>query len=229
MAQSRKWQLTINNPLDKGYSHDKIKEQLSLFKGMIYWCLSDEIGSEKTYHTHIYFVLRTPTTHDVVNSRFPSEVAHRETAHGTSQQNHDYIAKDGEKYNKQPDGSYDYTDSSGKQHTGVSYAETTFEEWGEMPHEQQGKGKDVERIYALIKDGAENLDIVDQVPSAMMNLEKIERTRSMIRDSKFTNTWRELTVTYIFGKTGSGKTRGVMDMYGYQNCYRVTDYWYLYD
>ena len=25
-SQSRKWMITINNPLDKGFSHDKIKE-----------------------------------------------------------------------------------------------------------------------------------------------------------------------------------------------------------
>ena len=41
----------------------------------------------------------------------------------------------------------------------------TFEEWGDMPQEHQGKSKDVEKIYALIKDGATNLEIIDAVPS----------------------------------------------------------------
>ena len=58
----------------------------------------------------------------------------------------------------------------------------------------------------------------------MMNIEKIERTRSMLRDSAFADSWRDLTVTYIFGTTGVGKTRSVMDKFGYRNCYRVTDY-----
>lgn len=229
MPQSRKWQLTINNPAEKGYGHEKIRQALEQFTSMVYWCMADETGSEGTYHTHVYFVLRTPTTHEVVNNRFPSDVAHRETVRGTSQQNRDYIAKDGEKYNKQSDGSYEYKDSSGTIHTGISYALTTFEEWGEMPQEKQGKSKDVERILELIQNGADNQEIVLTVPSAMMNLEKVERTRSMLRDSQFANSWRTLEVTYVFGKTGSGKTRYVMDKYGYTNCYRVTDYKHPFD
>ena len=41
--------------------------------------------------------------------------------------------------------------------------------------------------------------------------------------------YRDLEVTYIFGKTGCGKTRSVMDKYGYSNCYRVTDYKHPFD
>ena len=33
-----------------------------------------------------------------------------------------------------------------------------------------------------------------------------------------------MTVKYIWGDTGSGKTRGIMDQYGYDNVYRVTNY-----
>lgn len=51
----------------------------------------------------------------------------------------------------------------------------------------------------------------------------------MFRDAQFANSWRDLEVTYIFGKTGSGKTRSVMDKYGYANCYRVTDYKHPFD
>ena len=226
MPQSRKWQLTINNPAEKGITHEVLKESLAKFSGMLYWCMCDETGSEGTYHTHVYFVLRTPTVHTVLENRFPS--IHRENVKGTSQQNRDYLLKDGEKYNKGPDGSYNYTDRSGKTHTGVNHT-GTFEEWGEMPIERQGKSKDVEKIYALIKDGATNLEIIDTVPSGMLNIDKIERTRSMLRDSHYANSWRELQVTYIFGTTGVGKTRSVMDKYGYVNCYRVTDYKHPFD
>lgn len=227
MPQSRKWQLTVNNPLEKGLTHEVLKEALAKFTGMLYWCMCDEEGDEcETYHTHIYFVLRTATRHTVVDNRFPN--IHREIVRGTSADNRAYVLKDGEKYQKQPDGSYDYTDTSGKQHKGKNYSDT-FEEWGEMPQEHQGKSKDVERIYSMIKDGASNLEIVDAVPSGMMNIEKIERTRSMLRDSAFADSWRDLTVTYIFGTTGVGKTRSVMDKFGYRNCYRVTDYKHPFD
>lgn len=227
MPQARKWQLTVNNPLEKGLTHEALKEALAKFTGMLYWCMCDEEGDEcETYHTHIYFVLRTPTLHTVVANRFPD--IHREIVRGTSADNRAYVLKDGEKYHKQPDGTYDYTDTSGKQHKGKNYSDT-FEEWGEMPWERQGKSKDVDKIYSMIKDGASNLEIVDAVPSGMLNLEKIERTRSMLRDSAFADSWRDLTVTYIFGASGVGKTRSVMDQYGYRNCYRVTDYKHPFD
>lgn len=228
MPQSRKWQITINNPQDKGWTHDKIKEELAQLSGCLYWCMADEIGTQGTYHTHIYFVCRSPVNHTTVNNRFPSEIAHRENVKGTSQQNRDYIAKDGDKYNKQPDGSYSYTDSSGKHHEGTNYAET-FEEWGEMPHETQGKSKSAEIILAMIKDGAKDVEIIDAVPSAMRDVDKIARTRSLFRDAHFAENWRDLETTYIFGKTGVGKTRGIMDKYGYKNCYRVTDYKHPFD
>lgn len=50
----RKWMITINNPLDKGFSHDKIKEVLISIRGLDYWAMCDEIGNEKTYFTYAY-------------------------------------------------------------------------------------------------------------------------------------------------------------------------------
>ena len=226
LPQSRKWQLTFNNPAEHGFTHDAIVEAIENLASVLYWCLCDEVGSEGTYHTHLYIVFQNPKAHTVIANAFPG--AHRENVKGTSQQNRDYVLKDGEKYNKQPDGSYDYVDSSGKRHQGKNHSDT-FLEWGDMPREQQGKSKDVEKIYALLKDGADNLEIVEAVPSAMLNLEKVDRTRSMLRDHEFANTWRELDVTYIFGRTGAGKTRSVMDKFGYGNCYRVTDYKHPFD
>jgi len=226
MPQSRKWQLTFNNPAEHGFTHDAIVEAIENLAAVVYWCLCDEIGSEGTYHTHLYICFQNPKAHTVIANAFPG--AHRENVKGTSQQNRDYVLKDGDKYNKQPDGKYDYVDSSGKRHTGMNYGDT-FLEWGEMPHEHQGKSKDVEKILALLQDGADNMEIVTQVPSAMMNIDKVERTRSMFRDAQYANSWRDLDVTYIFGQTGSGKTRSVMDKYGYANCYRVTDYKHPFD
>ena len=42
MPQSRKWQLTINNPAEKGITHKVLKESLAKFAGMLYWCMCDE-------------------------------------------------------------------------------------------------------------------------------------------------------------------------------------------
>ena len=54
--QSRKWLLTVNNPSEKGYSHEFIKKALNELK-VAYWCMSDETGESGTYHTHIYMYI----------------------------------------------------------------------------------------------------------------------------------------------------------------------------
>lgn len=226
-VQGRKWQVTINNPEEHGFDHEAIKAALEQFRGLLYYCLCDEKGDEcETDHTHIFFVLRNPCTAERVNNLFPK--MHRERVAGTCAENRAYVLKDGEKYNKQPDGSYFYTDSSGKDHQGVNFSDT-FEEWGEMPQEHQGKSNASEIIVSMVKDGASNLDIVNAVAVAYKDLDKIERMRSMFRDAAFATQWRELEVTYIFGSSGVGKTRSVMDVYGYDQVYRVTDYKHPFD
>jgi hypothetical protein len=211
---SRKWQLTFNNPLEHGWTHEQIKAVLTEFKSIAYWCMSDEKGlEEETPHTHLFINL-APSNCRFSTLKNKFSTAHIEKANGTSQQNREYVSKTGK---------------WAEDEKGETSIEGSFEEFGEMPIEQQGKSKDVEKMLELIKDGATNQEIVEAVPSAMLNLEKVERTRSMIRDSQFTNSWRDLETTYIFGLTGTGKTRSVMETYGYQNCYRVTDYKHPFD
>lgn len=227
MPQSRKWLLTINNPLEHGFDHERIKAAVLDFPNLIYWCMCDEQGDEcETLHTHVYVVCKNGLTHTQVDARFPS--MHRDIARGKSAENRAYVLKDGEKFNKQPDGSYSYKDTGGHLHEGINFS-NTFEEGGELPDERQGKSRAADRIVALIQDGASNEEIVNAEASAYRDLEKIERVRSMYRDAQFKNCWRDLTVTYIFGKTGAGKTRSVMDKFGYENCYRVTDYKHPFD
>jgi len=211
---SRKWQLTFNNPQEHGWTHDKIREVLRTFKTLCYWCMADEIGAdEHTPHTHLFINLSPSNCRfSTLKSKFPG--AHIEKALGTSRENRDYILKDGK-----------WKDSE----KGTTSVEGTFEEFGECPEEQQGKSREADRILELLKDGANNLEVIEAVPSAMKIIDKVERTRSMLRDVQFASSWRDLTVTYLFGKTGSGKTRSVMDKYGYSNCYRVTDYRHPFD
>jgi len=46
----------------------------------------------------------------------------------------------------------------------------------------------------------------------------------LLREYKFDNTFRILDVAYIYGQTEKGKTKFVMEKYGYRNVYRVTKY-----
>jgi len=211
---SRKWQLTFNNPAEHGWIHEKIREVLRTFPTMCYWCMADEIGAnEQTPHTHLFINL-TPSTcrFSTLKSKFPT--AHIEKVKGTSQENRDYIRKDGK---------WKETEK------GATSIDGTFEEFGECPVEHQGKSREADKILELLKDGANNLEVIEACPSAMKIIDKVERTRSILRDAEFASSWRDLEVVYIFGETGAGKTRSVMDKYGYINCYRVTDYKHPFD
>lgn len=211
-TQSRKWQLTINNPAEKGFSHEKIRELLSSLKSVIYYCMADEIGENGTYHTHIYVQGKGGINFSTLKKRFDS--AHMEMAKGTALQNKEYVSKTG-KWEKD------------KKHE--TCVEGTFEEWGELPVERQGSRNDLADIYAMVKSGMTNFQITEQVPDVMFQIDRLDMVRQMLKDEEYKNKWRDLEVTYIYGDTGTGKTRHVMETYGYENVYRVTDYRHPFD
>lgn len=207
-TSNRKWQITINNPLEKGYSHEKIKEILESIKGLEYWCLCDEVGSkEHTYHTHIFIYRPNPFRFSRVKKLFPD--AHLESAKGTAQENRDYIRKEG-KY-----------EHSNKTETNLR---DTFEESGEVPEEKQGKRNDLESLYDMIKEGFSDYEILEENPNYLKRLNDIQRCRELLRYEEFKNKRREVHCEYWYGDAGAGKTSGVFDKYGgYDKVYRIVD------
>ena len=208
--QSRKWQITINNPAKKGLSHDALKELLSQIKPVQYYCMSDEMGS--THHTHIYICCMSPVRFSTLKNKFPT--AHIELARGTSIQNRDYVFKEG-KWEKD------------KKHE--TNLRDTHEEYGEMPIERQGARNDLADLYDMIKQGASDYEILDSNPEYLNHIERMEKVRQTIYRDLYKKRFRELDVTYIWGDTGSGKTRSVMEEYGYINVYRITSYAHPFD
>ena len=76
----------------------------------------------------------------------------------------------------------------------------------------------------MIKDGKSNYEILEDNPNYMMQLEKVERCREILRYEEFKNAVREMHVEYWFGDPGTGKTSGVYALYGgYDKVYRITD------
>lgn len=207
--QSRKYQLTINNPQEKGLDHEAIKKALEQLTALDYYCLADEIGAEtQTQHTHVFVVLRNSTRFSRIKRLFPE--AHIEAAKGTIQENRAYVQKSG-KWAEDP-----------KADTSVS---GTFEESGEPPEEPgQGARSDIAEIYRQIDEGMSNAEIMAANPDSAKYISLMDRVRQEVLADRFKNQWRDLTVTYIFGKTGSGKTRSVMEKYGYENVFRATNY-----
>lgn len=206
-SASRKYQLTINNPADHGLDHEAIKEALTALTDCIYWCMCDEVGEQGTPHTHLYLVFQNAKEFQTIHRRFYG--AHIEAARGTHQENRDYIRKEGK-----------YQDTE-KADTNLP---DTFEESGQLPAESDRRMKQSEAILAMIEAGASNAEILRAYPSAMNHLPRIEQARQTLLEEKYRDAFRGLQVTYIWGKTGVGKTRGIMERYGYRNVYRVTNY-----
>lgn len=207
-TQSRKWQLTINNPIDKGFTHDEIKNKLSHFKSLVYWCMSDEVGlNGQTPHTHIFLCASSGVRFSTLLKHF--EGAHIEFCRGTAKQNRDYVFKVGK------------LEGSEKEHTRI---DGTQEEWGELPLERQGQRTDLIDVFDMIRTGYTDYDILRVAPDQMLNLADIQKTRLIIQQEQFKSVFRNMSVTYIWGPTGTGKTRYVMEKYGYENVYRVTNY-----
>lgn len=206
-SASRKYQVTFNNPEEHGFSHDVIKTTLETCKGVLYWCMGDEIASTGTYHTHLYVVFRNAVEFSNIHKRFLG--AHIETCKGSHQENRDYVRKEG-KYLDDP-----------KHDTSVP---GTFEESGELPPDPDKRQKQSEAILEMVLSGASNAEIMRAYPSALNHQKNIDAARQEFRAEQYREVFRDLHVEYIWGKTGVGKTRSVMEKHGYGNVYRVTNY-----
>lgn len=211
-AAYRKYQLTINNPAMHGLTHDVIKQILEQFPSCEYWCMCDEIGEHGTLHTHLYTSFTNAVMFSTMQRRFYG--AHIEIVKGTHRENRDYVRKEGK-----------WLDSK-KAETNLP---ETFEESGELPEEPDRRVKQSEAILAMVEAGASDSEIMRAYPSAMNHLKNIEQARQTLLEEKYGVDWRTVEVTYIWGETGVGKTRSVVEKYGYKNVFRVTNYTHPFD
>lgn len=226
-TQSRKWLITINNPIEKDWTHEALQNAINELSSVIYWCMGDETGTEGTFHTHIYIVLKNQIRRGTLDKKFVG--GHFDKPNGTSTDNRAYVFKEGEKFNKDNvTGAYDYIDSKGNQHSGV-HLDSSNQEHGELPQERQGSRTDVTELYNMIKEGLSNYEIMENNPKYILHMDKVEKARQVVREEEYKDRWRNLEVTYIYGTAGAGKTRSIMDKFGYSNVYRVTNYQYPFD
>lgn len=208
----RKYQLTINNPAEHGLSHEVIKTTLASFQNLAYWCMADEVGEQGTQHTHLYLYSPNAIQFSTVQQRFYG--AHIEPARGTHQENRDYIRKEGKWLNDVKHG---------------TSLPNTFEESGELPPERNKRESVSAEILDMIESGAGNAEILRAFPSAMNRMQHIEAARQTLLEERYREEWRSLEVTYIWGKTGTGKTSFVMQTHGYKNVYHATNYAHPFD
>lgn len=203
------YQLTINNPVDHGFTHEEIKSKLiNNFTTLKYFCMADEKGT--CDHTHIYVVFTSRVRLSKVKKSFPC--AHIEVAHGTAQQNVDYITKRGK-----------WKDSE-KAETQIP---GTYEEWGTFPN-QAGVRPEWEALYKMIDDGMSPAEIIQYNNDYLPSIDLIAKVRQMLIIEKNKAVRLSMHTVYIWGATGTGKTRGICEKHG-SDLYRVTDYAHPFD
>lgn len=211
--QSRKWLCTINNPAEKGLDVDNCLQKVLSLKGAEYACASLEIGAkEQTPHIHAFAYYKNPKSFDTMRNLIPN--GNWDACRGTCQENRDYVFKLGK---------WIETDK------GTTPVEGMQREYGEMPPERLCPKPELAFLYELIKQGYSDAEIIAEYPEYMFDLSHIQRCRLIIRQEEYKNKWRDLDVVYIYGKTGAGKSRYVMETFGYQNVFRVTDYNHPFD
>lgn len=209
--------LTINNPdmLDESiYSYDSLKKYIESKVKCDYFCYSYEIGlKEKTLHIHIFFYFKNPRSGNSLKKIFPT--AHLDLCRGSCKQIRDYVFKENLSDDKKEK---EDTRIEGKQYESAT-----------LPEEKQGNRSDLELLYDLIKQGFSNVDIYNANPSFIKYTYLIDKTRTEYLEDKYKKEWRNLEVTFITGVTGKGKTRTVMEAFGYENVHRVIDYKHPFD
>lgn len=129
--QSRKWTLVINHPLEVGLDHAAIAEILQKFIPT-YYCMADEISATGTYHTHVFLYSVSPIRFSTLKNRFA--IDHIEKSYGSAKENREYIRKEGK-----------WAETE-KAETCVA---GTFEEWGELPAENEEKTPQMFRLVQI--------------------------------------------------------------------------------
>ncbi len=207
--QSRKYQITINNPTEHGLTREIILEECSKLC-LDYFCLSEEVGESGTPHIHIFIYRSSPIRFRTLKKAFP--MAHIEQTYGTVAENRDYILKAGK------------WAESAKASTSVP---GTFAEFGDIPTETKSsssEGTTMEDLLDAVQEGKSTARIIQQNPKFAFRVKDIDAVRQTLLSEQFMVQNRSVKVAYLYGAPGTGKTRGIFDKHGAKNICRVTNY-----
>lgn len=203
-TQSTRYFCTFNNPQEHGYDYDTIiKILFENFTTFVYACICTEQGS--TIHYHLLMVFSSRVRWSTVTKHFPHVDIRK--AKGSISQCKQYIQKSGK-----------WEDNEEKQHTIVK---GSFQEWGLQPLD---KGEnDTSELLKMIQDGFSNAEIYNTNSEYIKQASIIEKIRYDIKSDEMEGKLRlNLEVTYIQGKTGTGKSRYIFE--NFNNVCVVTNY-----
>jgi hypothetical protein len=212
-TQARDWVFTVNNPK---LTESEFFEYLKTLVNVKYFCFGREKGDgtdgnpQGTEHQQGYIEFSMPKKFSTVKGYFSESTigvnGNIQPRQGKRHQARDYVYKTGA-----------YAD---KAHTKISDTYTH----GEFVDD--GERSDILQLKELVDAGVSDYELGNTVCKAYArHMQFVDRRRQINAYEKFGKVRRlDLEVTYIYGKAGIGKTRRVMDEYGDENVYRITDY-----
>lgn len=110
--------------------------------------------------------------------------------------------------------------------------EAAFKVFPEMKYQHIDRGcrTDWLKVRELLENGSDICDVLVLYPHLSLNVGALEKLRSNYLAKIWSKKLRkELEVTYISGEAGCGKSRFVLEKYGLDKVYRVTDYKHPFD
>ena len=209
-TQSRKWLLTINNPVEKGYTNELIEEKAQSFASFRYACYSHEVGCENhVYHIHVFLAFEIPVRFSTIKNAFPE--AHIDKCKGSIKDNRDYVFKEGK---------WSGSEKEDSKIDGMQF------EIGTAPIEVgQGHRTDIDRLEEMIDAGL----TPEQIFALSMSYriyEKQVRAQYMAKRQRETPLFRQVRVVWHVGESGTGKSYSMLRLMEQQpeSVYLMNDY-----
>jgi hypothetical protein len=99
--------------------------------------------------------------------------------------------------------------------------------FGTLPEykNEQGKRNDLIDFFDKVKSGANDKELIEHdVKNFAIYKKNIDVIRNEMARQVYATQIRDITVTYIWGKTGVGKTEYIFNKHGFENVYIIDDY-----
>ena len=136
-------------------------------------------------------------------------ISHIDKANGTAQENRDYIRKEGK------------WAETAKAETRV---DGSFVEFGSMPTPAEESAPKMFQLLQDVMDGFATVEIIKNNPGFAFKGRDIDSLRENLQSERYRTESRKLKVHYLYGDTGTGKTRGIFAKHPAAEICRLTDY-----
>jgi hypothetical protein len=216
-GQLRDYCLTINNPIETDIEFKEYLEKLKIESHLKYAVFQREIGEKKqTPHFQIYLEFSQGKRFDTIKKYFPK--AHIEQRRGKKAEAREYCMKD-KKEIKGENGDIDFSTRIGAQ----------FYEIGEFV--DIGDNSSIfDEMIMDIESGIDEYDFNRKYRGKSAQYPNFyAKNKGLFVQHKYKREKRDIVVTYLYGKTGTGKTTYVCEKYGYENVYVVDDIKFPFD